>query len=143
MTPKDIAAKLDGIEYDGRDFYTKVAEVAQDAKKHNIVIVYGESDDLMEFEGTFRDELSAPCKARLSRTQALPAWEDIDHCDIDEARKYFGTEHEAKWSITSLWREEPNVDWTFKTDIPHVTFNIMEEGEVFCRGIVFSISDLV
>ena len=32
--------------------------------------------------------------------------------------------------------------WQFKTDIPHSTFRIMEDGELFCVGIVFNISDL-
>ena len=67
MTPKDIAERLDGIEYDGRYFYSEVDAVAKDAKKNSIVIVYGASDDLMEFEGAFRDELGAPCKVAVGR----------------------------------------------------------------------------
>ena len=34
------------------------------------------------------------------------------------------------------------VSWTFETDIPHETFNIYENGELFCVGIVFRMEDL-
>ena len=141
MTPKDIAERLNGIEY-AHTFYSEVAEVATDAKQHDIVIVYGYSDDLMEFEGAVRDELGAPCNAKFCRSGPLQSWDEIDHEDIDEARKYFEREREATWSIEALWCAEPNISWTFQTDIPHETFNIMEDGEVFCRGIVFSLNDL-
>ena len=142
MTPKDIAERLDGIEYDGRYFYSEVDAVAKDAKKNSIVIVYGASDDLMEFEGAFRDELGAPCKVAVGRKGILPPWDNIDHDNIQAAREYFERERDAKWSIESLWCKEPGISWTFETDIPHETFNIMEDGEVFCRGIVFSLNDL-
>ena len=96
----------------------------------------------MEFEGAVRDELGAPCNAKFCRSGPLQSWVEIDHEDIDEARKYFEREREATWSIEALWCAEPNISWTFQTDIPHETFNIMEDGEVFCRGIVFSLNDL-
>ena len=35
-----------------------------------------------------------------------------------------------------------NVSWSYLTDIPHKTFDIMEDGEIYCRGIVFSLDDL-
>ena len=141
MTPKDIAKKLDGIEYDGA-LYIKVAGAAADARKHGILIVYGASDDLMEFDGAFCDEIGAPRDVKFSQKGILQSWDEIAHEDIDEARKYFEREREAKWSIESLRCKEPGISWTFETDIPHETFNIMEDGEVFCRGIVFSLNDL-
>lgn len=35
-----------------------------------------------------------------------------------------------------------DIPWTYKTNIPHLDFNIMEEGEVYCEGLVFFIGDL-
>lgn len=32
--------------------------------------------------------------------------------------------------------------WTYDTDIPHECFDVYEDGEKYCRGIVFSISDV-
>ena len=34
------------------------------------------------------------------------------------------------------------ITWCYKTDIPHETFMIYDDGEPYCRGIVFSIEDL-
>ena len=52
-------------------------------------------------------------------------------------------------SIKAIWGEvydtgegDERCSWQFKTDIPHSTFRIMEDGELFCVGIVFNISDL-
>ena len=141
MSPKDIAEKLNGVEYN-REFFKHIEAVAAEAKQHGIVIVYGASDDLMEFEGAFREELGAPCEAKIGRSGPLTLWSEIDHDDIEDARDYFNAEREAKWSIASLWCKEPDISWTFQTDIPHETFNIMEDGGVFCRGVVFSLNDL-
>ena len=32
--------------------------------------------------------------------------------------------------------------WTYMTDIPHATFDVMDDGELYCRGIVFALADL-
>lgn len=39
-------------------------------------------------------------------------------------------------------KEKGPFAWTYSTEIPHATFEIIEEGEKFCRGIVFDINDL-
>ena len=33
-------------------------------------------------------------------------------------------------------------DWTYETEIPCERFDIWEDGEVYCVGLVFSIEDL-
>jgi hypothetical protein len=32
--------------------------------------------------------------------------------------------------------------WTYKTDIPHAAFNIMEDDMYYCKAIIFDINDL-
>ena len=49
--------------------------------------------------------------------------------------------------IEAIWRHSPSgelddLPWILKTDIPHEAFVIMEDGEPFSRGIVFSLSSL-
>lgn len=34
------------------------------------------------------------------------------------------------------------IPWTYETDIPHETFVIYNDGEPYCRGIVFSVDDV-
>lgn len=45
-------------------------------------------------------------------------------------------------SIEALWDYDKNFVWTYKTDIPHETFDIMEDDEPYCKGIVFYLKDL-
>lgn len=53
MKKEELAAMLNGREY--RNEITR--EEAAEAKAAGLVVVYGASDDLMEFEGAIRDEL--------------------------------------------------------------------------------------
>lgn len=43
--------------------------------------------------------------------------------------------------ITAIW-DNYGYSWTYKTTIPHETFEIMEGEQKYCRGIVFSTDDL-
>jgi hypothetical protein len=43
--------------------------------------------------------------------------------------------------IEAVWAED-GYSWTYRTDIPHATFEITEDGEPYCRGIVFALADL-
>ena len=45
-------------------------------------------------------------------------------------------------TIEALFAKEPGYTWIYKTDIPHETFEIVEDGEPYCRGIVFNIGDI-
>ena len=51
ITAKELAEKLNGRAY-GDSFN----DVKQEAKESGLVIVYGASDDLMEFDGALYDE---------------------------------------------------------------------------------------
>ncbi len=45
--------------------------------------------------------------------------------------------------INIIWHdEEGGPCWTYETDIPHATFDIMEDGEKYCRGTVLDIKSL-
>ena len=44
--------------------------------------------------------------------------------------------------IDAQWDQEDGYSWTYKTDIPHATFEVMEDGEHYCRGLVIDINDL-
>lgn len=41
-----------------------------------------------------------------------------------------------------MWHDGGCPCWTFETDIPHETFTIVEDGEIWCVGIVFSMKFL-
>lgn len=135
---QELADKLDMTEYPCR----LSKEVIEFAKANGLVIVYGASDDLMEFEGAIRDELGIydGGTALVDAEGVLP--ENSDDLDTDEEiARYHYRKGKAK-SIEALWCEEGDYSWTYRTEIPHATFEIVEEGAPYCRGIVFALADL-
>lgn len=131
MDIKEFVKSISGKEY-GYPQFTK--EEIETAKENGFVIVYGASDDLMEFEGAIRDE--GGCfdggKVFFDRNEVCQ--------DSEEEKNY------PNW-INAVWdRDEDEsgnmITWTYETEIPHETFMIYEGGESYCRGIVFSIDDV-
>ena len=125
MDIKKYAEMLNGREY-CYPLFTK--EEIQIAKDNGFVIVYGYSDDLVEFEGAIDDEVGC----------------------FDGGKVYFdkngaSDEEEKPNMIEALWCDDEMIDtilWTFKTDIPHETFRLFDNGECYSIGIVFDIKDL-
>ena len=79
MDIKELAAQLNGCEY--RSEVSRELEV--NTKADGIVIVFGASDDLMEFRGAIHDETGAWAGAtvRVDGEGLVPDWENIDHDD--------------------------------------------------------------
>lgn len=144
-TPATIAALLHGREYAARDAHI-TDEAQARALAAGILIVCGASDDLVEFYGAWRDEEGAynGTTLMLDAKGVLPSWEQIQD-DGDESRHadYHARKPHVR-TIEALWApEEPEgASWAYKTDIPHSTFDIMEDGEIYCRGICFALADL-
>lgn len=138
-TAQELAAKLHGIKYPVYKHLTK--ELIEKAKAAGLVIVYGASDDLMEFAGTINDEFGCydGGTALVDANGLLPERESIEG-DSDLA-DYFARKNAAK-AIEALWCKEGDYSWTYKTDIPHATFEVSDDGEPYCRGIVFALADL-
>jgi len=139
LTTKELAALLNGREID--DEITEAE--SKRAKENNLVVVYGASDDLMEFEGAIYDEMGAyqGTTVRLNKNGIVDCPRDADRDICYENCPYFHQVLKSAKTIKAIWGER-NIDWTYETDIPHETFDIMEDGEVYCRGIVFSMDDL-
>ena len=127
MNLRDFANMLDGREY-SRSMLSK--EEIKAAKEKGFVIVTGASDDLMEFRGAIEDE--GDC--------------------FDGGNVYFtkdGVEYEEQTTnvIKALWCKETDdcgmvIPWTYETDIPHEIFDVIRDGKVYCRGIVFDIDSV-
>jgi hypothetical protein len=133
LTKESLSAMLTGREY--TEEITK-PEAAQ-AKAVGLVVIFGASDDLMEFRGAINDELSAydGTTAYLGGTGLL-----VNDCEDDECPHFAKLKAKAK-TIEAVWAEG-EYSWTFKTDIPHATFEIVEDGDKYCRGIVIALADL-
>lgn len=146
MTPKALAEALNGIEYSAT-IHLHGSDLMKLAKGAGLVVAYGFSDDLLEFDGALCDEFGCydGGTALIDAEGLLPSFEAASE-DEDSCRRYFERRLNAR-QIEAIWRhvsldglEDPA--WTLKTDIPHETFMIVEGGEPFSRGIVFSLSSL-
>lgn len=135
MSPQELAALLTGREY---PLYPSHDGVAAQAKAAGLVVVYGASDDLMEFAGAIDEELGAydGTTAYLTSAGLLQNECDNDRCPHFEKMK------EKAATITAMWCAESGYSWTYATTIPHETFEIIEDGEPYCRGIVFALADV-
>ena len=139
MTKEELAAQLDGREYRGEI----TREEAATAKSAGLVVVFGASDDLMEFRGAIYDEFGCyDGGTALVDANGLLDRSQIDD-DDDEAIADFVARKKAAHSIEAVWSAAGNdAAWTYKTDIPHATFSILDESDTYCIGIVFSTADL-
>jgi len=140
MTKEDAAALLNGFEYPARGIDTH----AKALKEAGLVAVFGQSDDLMEFRGAIYDEVGAydGGSALVDSEGLIPNFETVlDEGDEDTLAAYFrrkpaGMAVEAVWSPDDL-----EASWLIRTKIPHATFDILEDGDLFCRGVVFALAD--
>ena len=140
MTKEELAALLNGMEYPLRIGKALVRQ----AEAEGLVIVYGASDDLMEFEGAIHDEIGAwnGVTVDVDANGLLPDFDElVADRDKDDLRDYFRREPHTK-AIEAIWGDGGDYSWTYETEIPHVTFDVLEDGERYCRGIVFSMADL-
>lgn len=131
MGIKEFAKMIDGKQYGYPQFTKEELQIAED---NGFVIVCGASDDLMEFYGTITDE--GDCY------DGGEVWFNKDRV-VDAPATTGDRCIEALWCDADSRDEHGNcITWTYRTEIPHETFMIYEDGETYCRGIVFSINDL-
>lgn len=118
-------------------------EICKDEERRaadlGLVVAYGYSDDNVELRGAIDEEVGAYEGGTICLTKA-GLFEEPD-CSCTEACPFYSAALKAAKTIKAVWGAG-GVSWTFKTDIPHETFNIYEDGELFCVGIVFSVEDL-
>lgn len=141
-TPASIAAKLHGIQYPCHIEQS----ILDEAKAAGIVIVFGASDDLMEFRGAFRDEVSCDGggAAMIDAEGVLPSWESIkEDGDREQTAKWLARDKAAK-EVKAIWypAEPAAASWIYETAIPHITFEVMDDDAIYCLGIVFALADL-
>lgn len=137
LTKETLAAILGGREI-GEEISNEECKSAESA---GLVVVFGASDDLIEFRGSFCDEGNCYDGGdfQIDANGLLP---DFDDCEDEEsAADYFKRKSNTK-TIKAIWDRGDGVSWSYETDIPHATFRVMEDGDVYCIGIVFELAAL-
>ena len=125
LTHDDFAKKLNGREYGNEITKQEIVE----AKENGLVVVYGASDDLTEFAGTINEEVDCDTGGYFRVTSKNLK---VKKGDVTSKNKIY-----ADWD-----NMQKGASWCYDTEIHHSTFNIYEDGELYCIGIVFSIYDL-
>lgn len=138
MTAKELAEMLSGRKY-GMEITSEEARAAKDA---GLVVVYGYSDDNVEFSGAIDEEVGAYEGTTIYLTKDGLLEEPA--CGIAENIEcpYFIQVREKAQTIKAVWHDRGGPCWTFETDIPHETFTVMEDGAPWCIGIVFKLDDV-
>jgi hypothetical protein len=135
LTKEEFAARITGR------FYTEelFKEDIEILKESNLVCVHGASDDLMEVAGMIMDEIDCyeGGTFKLDKDGFL-----TNKCDERDCPYFEKVLENAKYSIEAVWQNE-DPTWSYITNIPHATFDILEDNDIYCRGIVFSMEDLV
>ena len=126
---EEVASRLDGMSY--RDaFPESVAKTA--LKADGLIVVIGASDDIMEIHGAIDDEYSG-----LDPHIILASGEIIPKYDHDGKQVVAGR-------IKPKWCKSGNPNgWSYKTDIPHATFRVLEDDEIYCIGLVIDYGELI
>lgn len=110
-----------------------------------MIVVLGASDDLIEFHGAFRDEAGAGDEEVIIISEKgileKPIHDDMDEEDFEEQFLEYVESKKRGNKIVSFWDTE-GYSWCYGTDLPHATFEIFEDGEKYCRGMVIDIKDL-
>lgn len=131
MVLKEFAQMLDGREYNYPQFTKEELQIAKD---NGFVIVFGASDDLMEFEGSLSEEAGCFNGGKVY---------------FDKSGNLLEEQTENSRCIEAVWCDKEAVDeigrvipWTYKMNVPHETFMVLEDGEPYCKGMVFRLEDV-
>ena|SRR5208282_2919412 len=141
MTKESLAAMLNGRQY-GEEI-TDAEEL--EAKRNRLLVIFGASDDIVELRGVANDESYDAVLYITNNGTVLPRIEDEDR---DTLRRYgvlaiAENNQEQAIRIASMWCDSSSdYDWSFRTDAPHATFAILEDGRRFCLGIVIDLKEL-
>ena len=141
MTHTQLAAILNGREM-GEEITRNEEE---QASTEGFVVAFGYSDDNIELRGAIHAEIS--CYAggyfKIGPEAVMEPKEESDEITLADARLYIERERKSLNTLKAEWCPKDAIcSWRISIDCPHSKFSVMEEGELFCIGIVFSISDL-
>ncbi len=129
MEIKKIAEMLNGREY-GKEM--KEIDLSELEKKR-IVVAFGYSDDNIEFRGAINDEVGCYNGGTilLDKDGLI-----TNNCSDEYCPYYIEKKEKAHHKIIANW-DRNGYSWYYESNIPNVSFDILEDGKKYCRGLVF------
>ena len=142
MNIKSVATELNNSEYPLRIYKEKREEL----KNAGIVVIFGSSDDLVSFVGAIYDEVDAynGTDILLGKNGIVFDRESLE-IDTDEELEEWLINKKSSKLIKAIWNDYGEYAWILETEIPHETFDILEDietGEKNCKALVINLNDL-
>lgn len=146
LTPlQQVAQQLDGQQYPNH----VSRETEELAKTHGIVIVFGRSDDLVEFRGAIHDEDSAweGGVTLIDLEGVVPinadgTFRSDEPNSIQKCRPLIARLDRAI-AVTVFWGQG---EWTWSYKLPdgieYETFGVYDDDEHYCQGLVFKLPEV-
>lgn len=134
---KEFARKLDDLEFN--DFEPSI--MFAEAKERGIVILYNIHPMTCVLKGAIHSETDC----------YVGKIAFIDSTGF--SRRFYFTDPEERFSYKN-WKENKDIEfrikcnsegnpyWRYETKIPHEKFDVYEDGELFCEGIIFYADEL-
>ncbi len=156
---EDLAKLLDGNEYGDELDNEYNIDVEAICRKNKWVIVFGYSDDLIEFRGFIDGEDGAWDGALMKLVKPGDFYmEDEDEETYKKSKEYtFVSINESELKeiqnngyqnicvVEMLWSpNDSNASWQVNSKgAPFVRFNIMEDEELYCEAAIIDLSKLI
>ncbi len=140
MTKEELASRLNGREY--RSEITR--DEAKEAAINGLIVIYGYSDDNVEFDGALRDEVGCFGSVKIQVARVGGKLSLVEPHDDDAAYIKRGwSPPTVAFSVNAEWCPEGfEGGWRITPSVPFASFDIMEDGGLFCRGAVIDERDL-
>jgi len=150
MTKEQLAEALDGVQYGEEDDLINSLEA--ESPEQDLVVVFGHSDDCVEIRGALNDEYGCSIygpafslyynfeEKMVSFTESLYGIVEDQHSILHGLFKIFGRK---MLSVNSF--VDPDEEYLFKFEpdnIPFSPFKVMDDGDLYCIGCVFSLEDV-
>jgi hypothetical protein len=122
-------------------------------KNNNLVIVYGENDNLIKFKGVFNDEQEYYNIFQKQYITVNPKGIYKGICSHKDCEHYeffsnfycenceFAGDDSKNFVITVLYGAT-YFAWLILTHIQHSSFDILKNDKKFCKGIVFNLDNI-
>ena len=144
ITKEQLAGMLNNVEV-GNEDNRKIWDLAY---KNGLVICFGYSDDNLELRGAIDDEIGAydggeaylyfdknnePCAISNS---------DERYEDLAQALLRLGLEFNIlKHKVIAEWcPKDLETSWRITATVPYASFNVYEDGDLFCVGCVIDVN---
>lgn len=141
MTKEDFAQQITMRAY--TEEMTDAEKIQ--ARDAGLVVIFGRSDDITVLAGAIDEAFYDGKPIMLNPQGALSGLNDGDTYEFNNLSDMEACVDQLRYSkpVKAIWHNSPSeYCWTFETDIPHATFEVIDGEESYCLGIVIDMKDL-